>query len=148
MYNHLPWQHANPFTQEWTIDASHLDHYNHVNNVAYLSKLESLAWAHSNALGLQFSNYQELDRGMVIRRHELNYHLPCHLDDTLVCATWIVGCDDKLSLTREFQYICARREQTVFTAKTEFICVSLSSGMPKRMPPLFREVYGNACLSV
>ena len=96
----ISWMYPQPFVQQWQIDETHIDHYQHVNNVAYLSQLESLAWAHSNALGLQFADYQSLNRGMVIKRHELNYHLPTHLGDTLACATWIVFCDFKLTLKR------------------------------------------------
>ncbi|GGW95038.1 acyl-CoA thioesterase [Alteromonas halophila] len=147
MSDSLPWRRPAPFTQTWQITQAHLDHYNHVNNVAYLSQLEKLAWAHSNALGLRFEDYQACDRAMVIRRHELEYLQPAHLDDTLICATWIIDCDNKLSLTRQFQFICTRREKTVFEAQTRFICVSLSTGVPKRMPQAFKTCYGAACVS-
>ncbi|NMH61302.1 acyl-CoA thioesterase [Alteromonas ponticola] len=141
------WKYPSPYIQKWQIEQQHLDHYQHVNNVAYLSQLEKLAWAHSNALGLHFTDYAELDRGMVIRRHELDYLAPCHLDDMLECATWIVACERALSLTREFQFYCRRRAQLVFAAKTQFVCVSLSTGTPKRMPEKFQRIYGTACLS-
>lgn len=142
----ISWMYPQPFVQQWQIDETHIDHYQHVNNVAYLSQLESLAWAHSNALGLQFSDYQSLNRGMVIKRHELNYHLPTHLGDTLACATWIVFCDFKLTLKRQFQFICPKRNKPVFDAITTFVCVSLDTGAPKRMPSRFTEIYGSACI--
>ena len=143
----LNWMLDNPYVQHWHIDETHIDHYQHVNNVAYLSQLESLAWAHSNALGLQFADYQALNRGMVIKRHELNYHLPTHLGDTLECATWIVFCDRKLTLKRQFQFICPKRNKPVFDALTTFVCVSLDTGTPKRMPKQFVDIYGEACIS-
>lgn len=144
----LPWMHDAPFIEQWHIDETHIDHYQHVNNVAYLTQLEKLAWAHSNALGLHFSDYRSLDRGMVIKRHELNYHLPTHLGDNLYCATWIVHCDSKLTLKRQFQFICPKRMKTVFDAVTTFVCVSLDTGAPKRMPAQFTEAYGKACIHV
>ncbi|BFT29851.1 thioesterase family protein [Alteromonas sp. D210916BOD_24] len=143
----LPWMYANPYILHWQIDQTHIDHYEHVNNVAYLSQLENLAWAHSNALGLTFADYQSLNRGMVIKRHELNYHLPSHLGDTLHCATWIIDCDSKLTLKRQFQFICPKRNKVVFDALTTFVCVSLDSGAPKRMPARFIDVYGEACIT-
>lgn len=143
----LPWLFKNPFVQEWTIDETHIDHYQHVNNVAYLAQAEHLAWTHSNRLGLQFSDYQTLNRGMVIKRHELNYHLPTHLGDSLQCATWITACDKKLTLKRKFQFICPKKRKTVFDAETTFVCVSLDTGAPKRMPPRFQEIYGSACIA-
>ncbi len=144
----LPWMHDAPFIEQWHIDETHIDHYQHVNNVAYLTQLEKLAWAHSNALGLHFSDYRSLNRGMVIKRHELNYHLPTHLGDNLYCATWIVHCDSKLTLKRQFQFICPKRMKTVFDAVTTFVCVSLDTGAPKRMPAQFTEAYGKACIHV
>lgn len=144
----LPWMHDAPFIEQWHIDETHIDHYQHVNNVAYLTQLEKLAWAHSNALGLHFSDYQSLNRGMVIKRHELNYHLPTDLGDSLYCATWIVHCDSKLTLKRQFQFICPKRMKTVFDAVTTFVCVSLDTGAPKRMPAQFTEAYGKACIHV
>ncbi|MEW9799107.1 acyl-CoA thioesterase [Alteromonas sp. CYL-A6] len=148
MYESLPWRYNAPFIQPWKIEESHIDHYQHVNNVAYLSQVEKLAWAHSNSLGLSFSDYQAHDRAMVIRRHELDYLQPAHLGDTLATATWIVACDGKLSLTRQFEFICPRREKVVFAAQTQFICASLSTGAPKRMPRPFVEIYGGACLDL
>lgn len=148
MNNTALWNHADPFTTDWKIGPTDIDHYGHVNNVAYLTQLEKTAWAHTNALGLTLDDYRELDRAMVIKRHELNYLQACHEGDTLVCATWIVHCDSRLTLAREFQFVCPRREKSVFTATTQFVCTSLTSGAPKRMPPIFCQVYGNAGITL
>jgi len=142
--NTLKWNKAEPFISDWVIDSNSIDHYQHTNNVAYLSRLEKLAWQHSNALGLSILDYQQADRAMVITKHELMYHLPSHLGDTLACATWIVFCDNKFRLRREFQFINTASKKTVFTANTDFVCVSLSSGAPKKMPAQFYNVYGGA----
>lgn len=142
----LAWQHSAPFISKWKIDISHIDHYQHTNNLAYLARLEKLAWEHSNALGLQFADYERLDRAMVITQHELNYHLPSHLGDELACATWIISCDEKFRLSRAFQYINMSSGKTIFTAKTHFVCVSLRTGMPKRMPDSFKRIYGQVVL--
>lgn len=141
------WLHPNPFVRSWKIDASHIDHYQHTNNLAYLARLEQLAWEHSAHIGLRFSDYQTHDRAMVIVKHELNYHLPSHINDSLLCATWINHCDQKYRLSRKFQYINAKTAKTIFTATTHFVCVSLSNGAPKKMPAIFKEVYGNIALS-
>jgi acyl-CoA thioester hydrolase len=138
----LAWQRNLPFVSTWHIQEQHIDHYEHVNNVAYVSQLETLAWQHSNYLGLNMHKYKQLDRG--IQQHILNYQIASHLHDEIACATWIVACDNKLRLSREFQFISLRTQKTVFTAKTHFICVSLSTGAPKKMPNEFVEIYGNA----
>jgi acyl-CoA thioester hydrolase len=142
------WQLPSPHIVNWQIDASHIDHYGHVNNVAYISQLENVAWHHSNALGLTIEHYKSLDRAMVIQSHNVRYLLPCHEQDDILCATWITKCNKKLTLPRKFQYICSIRKKTVFEAETVFVCIALSSGRPTRMPKLFEDTYGAACVGV
>jgi acyl-CoA thioester hydrolase len=143
----LEWERPNPYIDVWRIENSHIDHYNHVNNVAYVSQLEALAWKHSNALGLSIQSYREADRGMVIQQHVLNYHLAVHLGDEIACATWITSCDKKFRLSRQFQFISLKNTKTIFSAETHFVCVSLSKGLPKKMPPHFASIYGEAANS-
>lgn len=140
----LNWQYAQPFICEWKISVGEIDHYNHVNNVAYVKQLEVTAWAHSNALGLSIQQYQALDRGMAISRHEINYLGAAYLDDEIACATWIVECDKKIKLARAFQFIRRSDGLTLLTARTEFVCIALSSGRPKRMPEVFAQSYSQA----
>ena len=146
--NSLNWQFPSPFTQLWQPQKEHIDHYGHVNNVAYIGQLEQIAWAHSNSLGLTIEDYRSLDRAMVVQSHNIRYKLPCYLENSIQCATWITQCNKKLTLQRKFQYICIKRKQTVFEADTLFVCVTLSSGRPARMPELFHTTYGNACIGV
>jgi acyl-CoA thioester hydrolase len=143
-YAALAWERPGAFVSLWTIDTQHIDHYEHVNNVAYVSQLEALAWQHSNYLGLSMDDYKRLDRGMVIQQHVLNYHIAAHLGDELACATWISDCDSKFRLSRAFQFISLKHQKTVFTAQTHFVCVSLSRGTPKKMPMEFIDIYGKA----
>lgn len=138
------WCLPNPHILPWQVEQSQIDHYNHANNVAYVSKLEQVAWSHSNHLGLSIEEYQHLDRGMAISRHEIDYLCAAVLDDVLLCATWIVECDRRLKLARRFQFIRQSDGKTMLQAKTEFVCIALSSGKPKRMPQRFTDVYGAA----
>ena len=133
-----------PFTCSWHITPALIDHYGHVNNVAYVKQIETVAWLHSNNLGLSIEQYKALDRGMAIRTHHLEYHHPLHLDDTVTCATWITLCDGKASLHRRFEMVNLNTGQCVFSAQTQFICIALSTGKIKRMPPVFTEAYSRA----
>lgn len=138
------WLLPSPHILQWHIESKHIDHYQHVNNVAYVAQLERVAWSHSNQIGLTIEEYQALDRGMAISKHIINYIAAAHLGDELFCATWIIECDNKLKLSRQFQFIRARDQLTLLTARTDFVCIALSSGKPKRMPARFSEVYGGA----
>ncbi len=142
------WQHPKPFIAPWLVTAEQIDHYQHANNVAYVKQLEITAWAHSNQLGLSIEQYQALDRGMAISRHEINYLAAAYLNDRIDCATWIVECDQKLKLVRHFQFIRQSDQQSLLTARTEFVCIALSSGRPKRMPRLFSDTYSQALTNI
>jgi acyl-CoA thioester hydrolase len=142
--DNLPWLLPSPHIIEWHINQEHIDHYHHVNNVEYVKQLEVTAWHHSNALGLTIEQYQSLDRGMAISRHEIDYLASAVEGDTVFCATWLVDCDRRLKLARQFQFIRASDGATLLKARTEFVCIALSSGKPKRMPAIFSDTYGNA----
>ena len=143
----LDWKYNNPFISEWKIDKTHIDHYQHTNNVAYLARQEALAWEHSRSLGLSMDDYRSLDRGMAIVQHELKYHAASHENNRIACATWIISCDSKFRLSRYFQFINIDSGQTVYSAKTQFVCIQLSTGAPKRMPQAFVSAYGKAANS-
>lgn len=142
------WRHADPFIISWTVSPDQIDHYQHANNVAYVSQLEQTSWAHSNALGLTIEQYKSLDRGMAISRHEINYLAAAYLNDVIDCATWIVECDGRLKLARHFEFIRRSDGVSLLTARTEFVCIALSSGRPKRMPDIFADIYGRASIQI
>lgn len=143
-YSALDWNLPNPHILPWKIQSQHIDHYQHVNNVAYVKQLERVSWSHSNQLGLTIKEYQALDRGMAISKHLIDYLAAAHLGDHILCATWIIECDNRLKLSRQFQFIREKDQLTLLTARTDFVCIALSSGKPKRMPARFSDVYGAA----
>jgi acyl-CoA thioester hydrolase len=140
-WNELAWKHPNPFIILWNIHETDIDHYKHANNTAYVKQLERLSWAHSNHLGLGFEDYEKLDRAMVIQHHSLHYHAPSFEQEVIACATWITACDKRFRLQREFQFISTSRQKVIFEARTDFVCVKLSTGSPKPMPQVFIDTY-------
>jgi acyl-CoA thioester hydrolase len=142
----IEWVLPKPFIRKWIVQPEQIDHYQHANNVAYVSQLEATAWAHSSALGLSIEQYQALDRGMAISHHDIHYHAAAYLGDEIACATWIVLCDGKLKLARQFQFVRISDGQTLLAARTEFVCIALSSGKAKRMPEAFVNAYGGALI--
>lgn len=140
----MSWLYPDPFIQTWQVTPTQIDHYQHANNVAYVSQLEITSWAHSKQLGLTIDQYQAIDRGMVISRHEIHYLAAAMVHDIIDCATWITQCDKKLKLSRQFQFIRRCDHVTLLTAQTDFVCIALSTGKPTRMPTLFADTYANA----
>lgn len=143
----MSWELAAPFVIDIRVEASAIDEYDHVNNAEYLRWIEQVSWAHSESLGLSLARYRELDRGMAVHRHELDYLAPAFEGDRLALATWIIDGDGRLTLTRRFQLIRPADGRTLLRARTRFACIELSSGRPRRLPEEYRRIYGAAAVA-
>ena len=142
----MNWELPTPFVIDITVDKQAIDDYDHVNNTEYLRWIERISWEHSQHLGLGIDDYRQHDRAMVVHRHELDYLAPAHIGERLQLATWIVGCDGRLTLTRRFQLKRISDSCTLLRARTRFACIELSSGRARRLPPAYVAIYGNAMI--
>lgn len=141
-WDKVQWDYPNPFLLDVTASEQDIDGLQHVNNAVYVSWCQDAGWAHSKALGIGLKDYQELDRAMAIRRSEFDYLQAAYLGDDLKVATWLTGNDNKLSMERRFQLVRAKDGATLLRARWDLVCIEISSGRPKRMPPVFKEIYG------
>ena len=135
------WDFPAPFTIRVTPQAGDIDGLNHVNNAVYLQWCEQAGWSHSEHLGLALLDYIKLDRAMAIRRGEYDYLLPAFLGDDLLLSTWLTASDGKLCMTRSFQLVNAASGQTLMRGRWELVCIEVSSGKARRMPPEFLAAY-------
>ncbi len=135
------WDFQAPFTLQKTVIADDIDIMGHTNNVVYLKWLEEVAWSHTNALGLGWALNTKLNRGMVARRHEIDYLAATYEGDELILATWIIGNDGKTGVYRAYQVVRVSDKKTVLRGRTRWVCVDIQSGKPKRMPVEFVEGY-------
>ena len=140
----MSWDLPTPFTVDLTVTAADIDGLGHANNAVYVSWLERCAWRHSQYLGLDLAEYRRLDRAMAVVRHEIDYLAAGYEHDELQVGTWLVEWDRKLRMTRRFQLCRPADGVTLLRAQTTFVCIELSSGKSKRMPPEFIEGYGRA----
>ena len=140
----MKWDRPEPHLLSIVVKPGDIDELGHTNNAVYVRWLERCAWQHSEALGLDLASYRQLDRAMVVLRHEIDYLAAAYLEDQLMVATWIVHSDQKLRLTRHFQICRSSDQQTLLRAQSTFVCIALTTGRPKRMPVAFIEGYGSA----
>ena len=127
--------------------ATDIDGLNHTNNVVYVDWCQRAAWAHSEALGLNLNAYRDLNRAMVITHSEFDYLRASQEGDEVMAATWIVDWDQKLTMARHFQVVRVADSVTLLRARMRFVCVELSSGRPRRLPPEFIAGYGPEVLN-
>lgn len=121
--------------------AEDIDGLDHTNNAVYVRRCEQIGWAHSEHLGLALEDYRRLDRAMAIRRGQYDYLLPTAQGDALTLATWLVGGDGKLAMERRFQLVREHDQATVLRGRWDLICIEISSGRARRMPPEFLDIY-------
>jgi acyl-CoA thioester hydrolase len=144
----MTWDFPQPFTLPVSPSVIDIDGLNHTNNAVYVQWCEKIGWAHSEALGLNLTDYQRLDRAMAIRRGEYDYLLPTLVDDKLTLGTWLLARDGKLQMERRFQLIRDRDQTTVLRGRWELICIEISSGRARRIPPEFDRVYRPAMITL
>ncbi len=137
----MVWDHPHPFTLLVQPQAKDIDGLNHTNNAVYVQWCEKIGWAHSESLGLSLADYQRLDRAMAIRRGEYDYLLPTTLHEELTLGTWLTASDGKLTMERRFQLVRNLDQVTVLRGRWDLVCIELSSGRVRRMPPQFCQVY-------
>src|SRR5690606_33823463 len=99
------WDLQNPFIENVQVQPEDIDELGHANNAVYVQWLERCAWQHSKARGLGLPEYQQLNRAMVVMRHEIDYLAAAYEGEELQMATWIVSWDSKLRMTRRFQLV-------------------------------------------
>ncbi len=138
------WDRPSPFTLALMPAAEHIDGLDHTNNAVYVQWCEQVAWAHSDALGLTLADYQRLDRAMAIREGHYDYLLPSFAGEALVLGTWLTASDGRLTMERCFQLRRASDGVTLLRGRWALVCIEISTGRPKRMPPEFLSVYESA----
>lgn len=138
------WDRPSPFVLALAPAAEHIDGLGHTNNAVYVQWCEQTGWAHSEALGLALADYRRLDRAMAIREGHYDYLLPSFEGEALQLGTWLTASDGKLTMERRFQLRRASDGATLVRGRWLLVCIEVSSGKPKRMPPEFLDVYGKA----
>lgn len=142
------WDYPNPFLFEVSVEPSHIDGLQHVNNTIYVSWCEQAGWAHSISLGLGVDEYHNLNRAMAIRHSEFDYLQAAYESDVLTVATWLTASDGKLSMERRFQVLRNSDGATLLRARWDLVCIEINSGRPKRMPEDFKRIYGAVIVNV
>jgi len=140
------WDFPKPFLLPLTVCPADIDGLQHTNNAVYVQWCQQAAWAHSAKLGLREVDYQTLDRAMAIRHSEYDYIFASSEGEELVLATWLTKSQG-LSMERCFQLLRKRDGETILRGKWQLVCIEISSGKPKRQPPVFLEVYGPAIVA-
>lgn len=135
------WQYSNPYLQDITVKPEHTDRLGHTNNVRYIEWLEAISWQHIEELGCGWDITERLGKAMAIIRTEIDYIGASYAGEQLCLGTWITSSDLRFQSTRHFQLLRSSDKKTILNAQVNYVCISLTSGKPTRMPKEMIEAH-------
>ena len=118
-----------------------LDELEHVNNAVYLTYVEACGRAHSEREGLTLEVFRAHGAVPIIRRHEITYHRPAKLGDTLRVSTRITHIGGPRA-TRHNEVRLEATGELVAAVITEWVWLEPQSGRPKRVPQAIVQAFG------
>ena len=118
-----------------------IDELGHVNNANYLRFVEACGRAHSDGLGLTLEVFKDYGVVPVIRKHEITYHRPAKLGDTLLLSTQVAKIGGPRAV-RHNKVRLAEDKTLLVDVLTEWVWLDVASGRPKRVPRGVLEAFG------
>ena len=123
-----------------TVKAEHIDVLGHVNNVVYVAWMQDVATAHIEALGLGLKEYIELKHAMVAVEHHVQYRKAALEGEEIILRTWLNDINALYSF-RQYVFYRPKDKAILFTGNTQWACIEIATGRPKRMSPTFTQAY-------
>ena len=133
------------FSTTHSVIHQELDFLGHVNNKNYLDWMEQVAWAHAQSVGISHELQTQLNRILAVYEHKMQYLASCYEGDNIELRTWVgkkIGCCQR---ERFFEFIRLGKTEAenkiVFKAQSIYVCISLNTHRPKRIPDEFIHPY-------
>ncbi|MCT4554577.1 MAG: acyl-CoA thioesterase [Pelagimonas sp.] len=133
--------HPDPFWKYFRVTADDLDGFQHTNNAVYLKWMDATIWEHTRHVGLSEQACLDLNRGMAVARHEIDYLVSARLDDEIVVFNWVSANDGRLRASRQLQIVRLGDGKTLVRGQSHYVCTNLQTGRPTRMPEIFKTAY-------
>ena len=119
-----------PFQKKIKVENDVIDHFNHVNNLAYIKWVLEISKEHWDTITPKSVRDEY---GWMIMKHELVYKNQAKHNDKLIIKTWI---DEYSTATcvRKTTILDAQTEILFFESKAQWCYVNLNSRKPSRLP--------------
>ncbi len=117
------------FEYSITVNASHLDELQHVNNVVYVQWMQDAAGKHWNSVTSAETEGRVI---WMVRRHEIDYLAQALPGDVLVMRTW-TGEHSAVTWDRHYEIIRPADGKKIISAKSVWILLDKDTGRPKRI---------------
>lgn len=125
------------FTEEITVNESHLDYNRHVNNIEFIRWAQHVSGAHWEAVANEDmkKKYQ-----WVIRRNEIDYFRQVYLGDQLTITTWI-DSSEKATSVRVIEIFNRTRNELAAKAVIHWYLLNAETGKPMRISEEAKELF-------
>ncbi|MHB1499657.1 MAG: acyl-CoA thioesterase [Candidatus Dormibacteria bacterium] len=121
------------YTDSWPVRQYELDANGHVNNAVYLNWAEEMASRHAEHSGFGSTWARAHQGGWVIRRNEVDYHLPARCGDILLLTVRVEAIRGSRG-QRRTTIQRAADSRLLAEVFTEWVWVRLSDGKPAPVP--------------
>ena len=128
------------FDLKLTVQPEHIDVLGHVNNVVYVSWMQDVATAHIEQLGLGLKEYIVLKHAMVAVEHHVQYRKAAVEGEEMILRTWVNDINALYSF-RQSVFYRPKDKAVLFMGNTQWACIEIATGRPKRMSPTFTQAY-------
>jgi acyl-CoA thioester hydrolase len=117
-----------------------IDPLGHVNNAAYLAYAEDCGVQVVAAFGWPMARCNAAGFGIVLRRHDIEYHRPAELDDGLVVSTWVSDFR-KTNAIRHYLIKNSDTGELLVRVRSRYVWIDLSTNRLMQVPDDFREAF-------
>lgn len=128
---------AHHFENTMVVLPEHLDDLNHVNNVMYVQFMQDIAMQHWYSISSPELNEEII---WVVRRHEIDYHFPAVLNDTLLLKTH-TGASTAVTWDRHYEIIRVSDNKKIISAKSCWVMLDKKTGRPRRIDDTIKAVF-------
>ena len=129
------------FEHKRTVKPEDLDELDHVNNAVYLRYVEDCARAHAEQKGFTLEAFKNSGVLPVVRRHEITYHAPATLGDTLVISTEVIQLGGAKAV-RHNKVKLEKNDVLLVEVLTDWVWLDPESKRPKRVPQEVLTAFG------
>ncbi|RRO24973.1 acyl-CoA thioesterase [Flavobacteriaceae bacterium 14752] len=120
---------AIPFEKKFKVENEVIDHFDHVNNIAYIQWVLGISKDH----WVSFSPEKVRNQfGWMILKHEVYYRKQAKLNDELVIKTWIDDFSTATSV-RKTSITDAATKKLIFESEAQWCFINLKTQKPTRL---------------
>jgi acyl-CoA thioester hydrolase len=117
-----------------------IDPLGHVNNAAYLAFAEDCGVQVAAAFGWPMARCTEAGFGIIVRRHDIEYHQPAALDDELEISTYVSDFRQTNAI-RHYFIRNVETDELLVRVRSLYAWIDLKTNRLIRMPEDFRNAF-------